>query len=314
MMPSLAIRAKTFARERSKVISDVWNHPLNRGGKILALRDYVLWNAVRFSMDSRHVVRLPKGMEIIVGPSENYGSAVYVHSLPDFGEMLLLCHLLRAGDTFVDVGANVGLYSIWVSGATGARTLAMEPVPSTFELLRKNIRLNDLDALIEPLRIAVGEHSAEVLMTSQYGGMNRVLQGSGMADVAGALRTSLAPLDDILDGRCPVAMKIDVEGFELQVLRGAASTLRDSGLKAIVIEMQEPTLNRYATSEFEVRSVLEECGFSAVVYDPFERSLSPAPAARRSFNEIFVRTGDTAIAERLASSGKVALRGYPAGI
>jgi len=64
-------------------------HPLNRGSKALALRDYFLWNAVRFSMDARHAVTLPGGAEIILGRKENYGSAVYTHFLADYREMLI---------------------------------------------------------------------------------------------------------------------------------------------------------------------------------------------------------------------------------
>ena len=175
MIFSIASRAKAYSHARAKVLADVWNHPLNRGSKWHAIRDYVLWNAVRFTMDARHVVRLPDGVEIIVGPKDQLGTGVYVHFLPDFAEMLFLAHLLQPGDLFADVGANVGMYSVWVSRVTSAKVIALEPVPSTYETLRQNVRLNNLEALIEPLRTAAGDISGEVLMSSEMAGSNHIL-------------------------------------------------------------------------------------------------------------------------------------------
>jgi hypothetical protein len=106
---------------------------------LLALRDYALWNAVRFSMDARHVVRLPEGLEIILGKKENYGSVVYTHFLSDYAELLFLAHCLRSGDLFADVGANVGLYSVWVAGSTGARVVAPNSAASTTWSTRKTM-------------------------------------------------------------------------------------------------------------------------------------------------------------------------------
>jgi FkbM family methyltransferase len=275
------------------------------------LRDYVLWNAVRFSLDARHVVRMPEGIEIILGQRENYGTGVYIHSLADFSEMLFLAHLMQPTDLFADVGANVGMYSAWVAGVTGAKAVAMEPVLGTFETLRKNVRLNDLEDLIEPLRTAVGDASGEVLMTTGEGGLDHVLQDGSTAD---AIRTPVGRLDDILGGRCPTAMKMDVEGFELRALRGGAGALANTGLKAIVIELQDLTLTRYGTSEREVRSFLEGYGFRSHSYDPFSRTLSPSTGLHTGLNDIFVRAGDAEEPRRLAAGRKVRLPGYPDGV
>jgi predicted RNA methylase len=64
--------------------------------------------------------------------------------LHDFHEMALLLHFLRPCDVFVDIGANVGAYSVLASGVVGAKTFAFEPVPQTFACLRDNVRMNDL--------------------------------------------------------------------------------------------------------------------------------------------------------------------------
>src|ERR1700740_1717867 len=62
--------------------------------------------------------------------------------LHEFVDMGFLLHFVRSGDLFVDVGSNVGTYTILACGARGARGYAIEPVPGTFERLMRNIRLN----------------------------------------------------------------------------------------------------------------------------------------------------------------------------
>ena len=234
---------------RLNVLSDVWSHPLNRGSKSRAVLDYAAWNAARFSIDARYVLTMPCGLELIVGRNENFATTVYVHELPDFEEMLFLAHLLRSDDLFVDVGANVGMYSLWASGSTGARSISFEPVPVTFATLRQNIAINALGDKIEARQSAVSNQSGELLMTATKGGMNHLVEGRAAPN---EVSVPSARLDDLIAGRKPVAMKIDVEGFEMHVLEGAKKTLAAPSLRAIVIELQDSTLRNFGASKREI--------------------------------------------------------------
>jgi FkbM family methyltransferase len=297
---------------RWSVLKEVWSHPINRGSRLLALRDYALWNAVRFSMDARHVVRLPEGLEIILGKKENYGSVVYTHFLSDYAELLFLAHCLRSGDLFADVGANVGLYSVWVAGSTGARVVAFEPNPTTFLALNQNIRLNDLGALIEAHQFAIGDVSGSVAMTAGLGGLDHVVdaQNHDGADIEVIAKT----LDEALGERAPFALKIDVEGFESHVLRGAKGVLQHPALKVILIEIQNWTLQRFGTSEQEVLALLRAFGFEVCKYDPFKRALTTSDASL-GLNQLLVRDGDrSALSARLVEGRRIPLPGYPQGL
>jgi FkbM family methyltransferase len=307
MAASVFERAKGIYYGRSAVLRSVLRHPLNRGSKALALRDYFLWNAVRFSMDARHAVTLPGGAEIILGRKENYGSAVYTHFLADYREMLFLAHALRREDLFLDVGANVGMYTVWVGTVTGAAVEAFEPVPDTYVNLCKNVRLNDLRA-VETHRMAVGEAAGEVQMTANQGGLDHIVEGGG----SGGVTVPVGRLDQVPLSAVPYAMKIDVEGFELKALKGAAGLLEKPGLKAILIELQDWTLNRFGTSEAEVRSLLTSFGFAAHSYNPFTRTLAPA-GDEKGLNEIFVRPDDE-LRSRLAAAPRVKLPNHPEGV
>jgi FkbM family methyltransferase len=137
-------------------------------------------------------------------------------------------HALRAaatpGAVALDVGANVGGYALllgrWVS--PGGRVYAFEPAPDAFDGLTRHVRLNGLAGVVVPVReAAAGSTGTGRLAADGVSGANR-LGGEGGAAVA------TVTLDDFCarEGIRPTVIKIDVEGAELEVLRGGRSTLR----------------------------------------------------------------------------------------
>ena len=96
----------------------------------------------------------------MVGATAN----IYV-GLLEFADMMLLLHFLREGDLFLDIGANVGAYTVLASGVCRARTWAFEPDPTTVERLKRNITINSLDALVRVCEFALGAERGEVAFT-----------------------------------------------------------------------------------------------------------------------------------------------------
>src|SRR5206468_2274046 len=92
-----------------------------------------------------------------------HGSTMNVYvGLDECRAMAFTLHVLRPGDLFVDVGANVGAYSVLASGAVGSRTIAFEPGPAAFRSLRRNIRVNDLSGLADCRQVALSDHPGEI--------------------------------------------------------------------------------------------------------------------------------------------------------
>lgn len=142
-----------------------------------------------------------------------------------FYELSLLRALqtvLTPGDHVLDVGANVGTHSVYFAGVAGCQVTAFEPVPAIAALLQENRRINGLDALIQVRAEAVGART----------GMARVIgsdeKNSGATSLAESSEGTLplVSLDSLLDGLPPVrVLKIDVEGMEPAVIRGATALL-----------------------------------------------------------------------------------------
>ncbi|WP_298832064.1 FkbM family methyltransferase [uncultured Piscinibacter sp.] len=130
--------------------------------------------------------------------------------------------VLSPGDHVLDVGANIGTHAVFFAGITGCRVTAFEPVPAVAALLQENRRINGLDALIEVRAEAVGAHSGTARVVSsdeKNSGATRLAESAdGMLP--------LVALDDML-GTLPTVrlLKVDVEGMEAEVIRGATALL-----------------------------------------------------------------------------------------
>jgi FkbM family methyltransferase len=168
-------------------------------------------------------------------------------------------------EIFVDVGANIGFYSIIMASELKAREIyAYEPISASCEELRENLALNGLSSLAVVRKLAlsskVGE--AEMSVISSLSGANAIVETS-IHDSRSAARIERVPtstLDDELSMTGEkVAMKIDVEGHEAEVLRGGRRFL-ESNVCAIQFESY-----REDPAGGECRKILSDLGYGEIM-------------------------------------------------
>lgn len=282
----------------------IGNHPLNRKSRLTAPVRYARWK-MRQRLSGKPVTVPYVGDAVLVWPKES-GS---VRLCAKFGlgephDMAFLLRMLRAGDLFADVGANAGVYTVLASKVIGARSVAMEPVPKTFALLARNIAANGIEALVDARQTGVGRGPDRLRFTASAWSFGHVVEGAeeDSVDVA------VDGLDDILAGRVPCLIKVDVEGYEGEVVRGARRTLADPRCKAVILELAED-VERYGTTGTEIGARMIEYGFRPFWYDELARTLAPAGRSRPGrWNKIFIRDMDFVDA-RLASAPALMVRG-----
>jgi FkbM family methyltransferase len=184
---------------------------------------------------------------------------------------------LRPGDLFVDVGSNVGSYAIWAA-ESGAEVIALEPAEDTFSLLRENVALNGYP--INTIRAAAGAVQGTALFTSGQDCVNRL-------DPEGAVETTVVTIDSLIGNRSAAGMKVDVEGFEIDVLRGSEQALSEHRLKLIQLEWNSTSMEAVGTDRRPVADLLARYGYS--LYRP-EPDGSLAPLTDLSFGaDVFAR-------------------------
>ncbi len=290
---------------RLGTIRDIVNHPVNAGRKMGAFTDYLRWNIGHRVMGSDYVLPLANDAKIILSDRQNYATLTYTCCLWDFAEMVFLMHFLRPGDTFVDIGANVGGYTILASAVAGAQSISFEPVPATHGELTRNLRLNEIEQRVEAHRCGLGETEASMRMTAHRGGLNHIAV-NGITE--GTIEVPVRRLDDVIAGRPCRALKLDAEGFEMNILRGGCRTSANPTLSALVVELNGSG-ERYGFSDEAVDAEVRGYGFKPYTYAPKPRRLIPMDAYNSDgLNTLYVRGAEN-IAPILVGGPSVSIRG-----
>ena len=234
----------------------------------------------------QRTVRRPVRVELCPGrafwchPHSIGGTGVLYYRLPERGSMRFLMDYLHPGDGFVDVGANIGIYSLLASTVPDVRVLAFEPASVAYGRARENIALNGIEDSVVILPYAAGSADGSVLLTSDLDVTNRVVPNGTTGPVEEAIMVALDGLTSPpMPSRVDV-VKVDVEGGELDVLSGARDLIRRDE-PALIVEVNDPQALGVA---------LDELGYSCVAYDPERRSLDPTrPVDHVNRNIIAVR-------------------------
>jgi FkbM family methyltransferase len=178
---------------------------------------------------------------------------------------------LREGATFVDVGANVGFWSIPAARQLGPRghVLSFEPNPWAADRFKRNIALNSGAELasIELVDAAIGAEPAELELYSfdlEAGASRATLQRGAVAVSAPAhVTVPVKMLDDVVDFEVDM-LKIDVEGHEMAVLDGATRLLSNAPPRLLVIEVQGDLLVHAGITPETLVARIESLGYRAV--------------------------------------------------
>lgn len=199
-------------------------------------------------LDLPHGFRLFVDAHDMTGPSFYvlYGgpAAFYHYEEAEKGEIL---QALPPGGTFVDAGANIGLFSLFVAKfAPQAKVFAFEPNPKTFSALTQSISANGLSG-VTAYRACLGNRPGKVslhLHSWDSGGHSIDESQLGQGEKRGSIEVEMITLDSFLaSGKLHAldVMKIDVQGAEWQVLEGAENCLKKFR-PTIVVEIENKTL------------------------------------------------------------------------
>lgn len=135
---------------------------------------------------------------------------------------------LQSGDLVLDIGANIGNHTMFLAAVTKARVIAYEPDTRLTDSILRSVKANDFSALVTVRPAAVGDTTEELVLCDDNEG-NLGAQHLVESKNAFGPRVPVIRLDDEMPQNRVAAIKIDVEGYEEKVLRGATALIqRDS--------------------------------------------------------------------------------------
>jgi FkbM family methyltransferase len=230
------------------------------------------------------VTELPWGLPLEVYAGDAIGFSIVAGGVFDPCVTEALHRLIDPGEVVADVGANVGYMSSLAAARAGSRgrVISFEPHPRVYELLERNAaRWRDRGgaAAVEPRRLALSDEAGEGTLVSgpsfeaNTGLASLNADEAAMAN-ANAITVELARLDRVAGGEPVRVMKVDVEGHEADVLRGATEMLGPDGIRDIVFEDHDD----YPSA---ATATVEEAGYELISLDNDLWGLRMIPPERR---------------------------------
>lgn len=196
-----------------------------------------------------------RGQYLLHYKNEPFLNSLFINPKMLREDEIFIKSFLKSGETYVDVGANIGtttLCSAKVVGPTG-RVIAFEPHAETFLLLGKNVNLNKLQNITLHNK-AVGDREKQLFITNEFASDINYLVDKG------ELAVQVNTLDSFLKSYKRINfLKIDVEGFEEAVFRGGDETLTKTDV--ILFESSKSQYGRYGYSFKNIFNILKSKNF-----------------------------------------------------
>ena len=247
------------------------------------------------------VVEDALGFKFVLLPYERANAIVLLEREHDRALLRAMTRLIRPGDVIFDVGAHVGEISVPVARLCGPQgnVFAFEPAPESCARLRKNLELNDCSN-VHVEQVALGERAGTVQLNvfpvaySAWNSMGRPVY----ADGDGVPVASSTPVDvpsTTLDDFCTARaiarinfLKVDVEGCERDVFRGAARMLREKRIDHICFEISQIPLKGAGHTARETFTILEDYDYGSYRFDQLtERFEGPVKDSSEAWTNYF---------------------------
>lgn len=243
-------------------------HPANRGHSLTAVARYLGWQVSK-RLGARYWDIPFHGLTLRCHrDSHSASAAMYFSGMPDFREMCFMQRYLRPGDTFLDVGANVGVYTMIAAALVGASgsVHAFEPGAATAMRLRENIDLNALRH-VSVHELALSDRDGSALLDNGCDDcVASLVPQVGTTSDSHGMSVRCARLDTLLPDTQAAMAKLDVEGAEPLVVRGARSLMARGVPPVMQIEM-DGYCRKFGIETHSFIAELSDQGYDTGFYD-----------------------------------------------
>ncbi|MFN7926158.1 MAG: FkbM family methyltransferase [Bryobacteraceae bacterium] len=214
-------------------------------------------------------VQVDKGVNLFLDPRDVVSRSILATGFWERDTVIWIDQHLPAGGTFIDVGAHIGFHSLKAAQRVGTagHVLSVEPNPATLRELRENVASSKVPQIaIEPVACSDRRATLDLFASNRSNtGMASLSSRNAARDDEGtrSYKVEAVPLDELVErqGLTRVdVIKIDVEGAETMVLRGAAKTIARFH-PVVVMEMLDDQLRAMNSSVLELELMMTQAGY-----------------------------------------------------
>jgi FkbM family methyltransferase len=209
--------------------------------------------------------------KVLVRPNEDVGLQILTGTF-EKNDLIYLLSKLKEGDLFIDVGANIGLFSIVVAKANATvRVHAFEPIPINVHLFKASLCLNKIES-VKVNESCVGDYVGEVEFSLSVDSAYSSIHDTGRLPEVKKFKAKITTLSDYVTNNCIKrvdVLKIDVEGAEKLVLDGARNIFVDHSMqpRLILMELFDQNFKQFKTSITEIVQLLGGYGYKPFVIE-----------------------------------------------
>ena len=272
--------------ELIRILKFIAQHPLNSNHKFSAIFGFIKWQLSIRLIKKRVIIPWVDDAFFIAGLGETGLTGNIYVGLMEYEDMGFLLHALHPNEIFVDVGANVGAYTILASKVVKSSSVAFEPLPDTARRLRDQVLINDIVPCVEIRNIGIGNKQEILPFTNNQDTTNKVSLETGLGNTT---PVSVSTLDAELIDSNKYFIKIDVEGFEYNVIEGGSKILSSGNVSALIIELNGSG-DSFGHTNQDVHHKLLGFGFLPISYEPKSKTITQLTGFNQNGgNTIYIR-------------------------
>jgi FkbM family methyltransferase len=252
-----------FVQELLALLRCIWLHPANRGHKTAAIGRFLSWQLSKRVLHCPVIIKTGD-RRFIAHPDSPYSSLVIYNRLPDWDELGLLGRILQCEDCFLDIGANVGFYSVFAASFIGpaGQIFSFEPNPVNVKVLEQQKALNALAYwTIIPCALGARPGMVDFSAPTRDTGSVQVVQSPSSSQLSVSCKTLDLLLDRKEEMKNGGVAKMDVEGYEMEVLQGAQSLFSRKAIWLWVYENNPAALLSKGSSSRQLLAFFRSVGY-----------------------------------------------------
>jgi FkbM family methyltransferase len=266
-------------------LSYIWSHPNCQQQRTESILKFVGWQFYK-RITGRFVdLQLIPGVTIRCHPDSRSSAAVLYCGLYDYNEMNFLLRYLHADDSFIDVGANIGVYTLLAASIIQSGSIySFEALPKNYERLKENLQLNQFRQ-VKPYAIAISDHSGSVALN--------IAEGDSMPFITSVVTNSTVTvptdtLNHLLKTQPYMSLtlgKMDIEGAEILALKGSTSLLQKQKPPVWILEIND-AVNNFGYQRQDIPDFLKEYGYSLYTYNADSNQIFPITLEEQQGNNV----------------------------
>jgi FkbM family methyltransferase len=268
-----------------KTIEYIWLHPNCKRQKIRSILRFFGWQFYKRLTQRNLDILLTDKVKIRCYPDSRAAAAVLYCGLYDYHEMNFLLRYLRPEDSFLDIGANIGVYTLLAAAKIHSGSIhSFEALPKNYQRLKENLKLNQLNQ-VKTYELAVSDCTGTVALNLAEGDSMPFITKTATKNT---ITVPTDTLDNLLQNQSFANLtlaKMDIEGAEILALKGAISLLKQQHPYVWILEINE-TVNYFGHQKQDLVDLLNSYGYNLYSYNADTNQLQPITLEQQQGNNV----------------------------